>query len=212
MFTRCSTQERKQFIHTQQHRPEKGGAVTVSSRKAAGNRMESLQAGSVCDADICAVFDDHGVRHFADFTACSPGHICAGQAGEIHGRELLNQFLTDIGIAHISSDPCIFTGLCKCKDAVVSICRKLVGNLADTRFVVLDKGLCEFILGVRVERSQQIDALSERFIKAFQGQDSIHAVHTKESGGIAHGFCLILNLTQPGPFFLVFLELLSKML
>ncbi len=43
-----------------------------------------------------------------------------------------------------------------------------------------------FVLGIGGERGEEHQALSQRGIEAFEGEDAIHAVHAEEGGRIAH--------------------------
>ena len=47
-----------------------------------------------------------------------------------------------------------------------------------------------FILGIGGEGGQNHDALGQGGVKAFHGQDAVHAVHTEEGGGVTHGLGL----------------------
>src|SRR5699024_3080697 len=70
--------------------------------------------------------------------------------------------------------------------AVVSVVVELVRRLAELLLILGHEGLGLLVLGVGVEGGQQHDALGQGGIKAFHGEDAVHAVHAEPLGGVAH--------------------------
>ena len=136
----------------------------------------------LCCGNIFAVLDDHSLGSLGDFAVLVPCHVGAGQAVEGHGGELLNHGCADICVAHVSCDTCSFAGLGQSVDAVISVCRELVGDFAvGACLVVLNEGLGLLVFRVCHERSQQIDALGQGSVETFQIKDAVHAEVSKPS-------------------------------
>ena len=119
-----------------------------------------------------------------------PGHALAGQAVKGHGGELLDHLVAQVLSGHIRRSACILECLLVSVNTVVSVGCELVRGLAELLLVLLNEGSGLFVGCVCVERGQEHNALGQLGIKAFHGQDAVHAVYAEELRCVAHCVCL----------------------
>ena len=136
-------------------------------------------------SNVLAVLDHIGGGGLGDLTLGIPGHVLAGETGELQGGHGTDQSVTDLLVAHVGGAAGGFQSGLDDVHAVISVGGELVGLSAVGGDISVHEALVALNRGG--EGSHEHQTLGQRNVEAGHGQDAVHAVHTEEGGGVVHG-------------------------